>query len=98
MTAQQINASDFDSIVYDERADVLYLTVGEPKEPATRDATEQGHLVSYDKDGKVTAIALVNAKWLVDHEGGVRLPIRFSAGELEFSASEVKAALTRILG
>jgi uncharacterized protein YuzE len=97
MTLRQISASDFDGIIYDERADVLYLTVGEPKEPAAREATEQGHLVSYDEDGKVIAITLVNAKWLAHHQGGVRLPIR-SAGELKFSASELEAALDQILG
>jgi len=97
MTARRLTISDFDGIVYDERADVLYLTIGEPKEPASRDATQQGHFVSYDEDGKVMSITLVNARWLADHQGGVRLPIR-PADELDFSAGELEAALERILG
>ncbi len=78
----RIGTQDFDRIVYDERADVLYLTVGEPREPAAREATADGHLVCYDEEGKVIAITLVNAKWLVERDGGVRLPIRVSADDL----------------
>jgi uncharacterized protein YuzE len=78
----RIGSEDFDRVVYDERADVLYLSVGEPREPASQEATKDGHLVRYDEQGKVIGITIVNVKWLIQRDGGVRLPIHVPAEDL----------------
>jgi hypothetical protein len=41
----------FDHHHYDDRGDVLYLSVGAPGEPARTIATPEGHAVDYDEDG-----------------------------------------------
>lgn len=72
----------FDHVVYDERADVLYLSVGEPKEAARQEATPEGHVVRYEEDGNVIGITLVNAKWLVERDGKIEMTVRVDAEEL----------------
>ena len=47
-----INRIEFDHHSYDERGDVLYLSVGEPRVPAETDATPEGHAVDFDAAGK----------------------------------------------
>ena len=48
-----IGCIEFDHYRYDDRGDVLYLSVGEPRVPAETDATPEGHAVDFDADGKV---------------------------------------------
>ncbi|HEV3094747.1 MAG TPA: DUF2283 domain-containing protein [Solirubrobacteraceae bacterium] len=59
----------FDQHEYDERGDVLYLSVGEPQEPARTVATPEGHAVDYDESGAVIGMVLVNVKHLLDRDG-----------------------------
>jgi uncharacterized protein YuzE len=73
---------EFDHVVYDEKADVLYLSVGEPQEAARQEATPEGHVVRYDDRGNVIGITLVNAKWLVERDGKIELTVQVDAGEL----------------
>ena len=73
---------EFDHVVYDERADVLYLSVGEPKEAARQEATPDGHVVRYDEEGNVIGITLVNAKWLLERDGKIELTVEVDANEL----------------
>jgi uncharacterized protein YuzE len=73
---------EFDHVVYDEKADVLYLSVGEPEEAARQEATPEGHVVRYDGDGNVIGITLVNAKWLVERNGKIEVTVHVDAGEL----------------
>ena len=73
---------EFDHVVYDERADVLYLSVGEPKEAARQEATPDGHVVRYDEEGNVIGITLVNAKWLLERDGKIELTVQVDANEL----------------
>jgi uncharacterized protein YuzE len=73
---------EFDHVVYDEKADVLYLSVGEPKEAARQDATPDGHVVRYGEEGNVIGITLVNAKWLLERDGKIELTVQFDADEL----------------
>lgn len=55
---------------YDERGDVLYLTAaGREGSPKRACATPEGHGIEYDRAGKVTALTLVNARWLLDRDG-----------------------------
>ena len=64
-----IGAVTFDHVDYDADDDVLYLSVGEPREPADSHGTPEGHNVRYDDLGQVIALTLVNAKWLLERRG-----------------------------
>jgi len=79
-----IGAITFDNVEYDADGDVLYLSVGEPREAADSYGTAEGHNVRYDELGRVIAITLVNAKWLIERDGEVRvtIPSRVSADAL----------------
>lgn len=55
----------FGHVSYDDDADVLYMSVGEPREASRLEETQGGHLVRYDASGQVHGITLVNVKWLV---------------------------------
>jgi uncharacterized protein YuzE len=61
---------EFEHHVYDERADVLYLTVGGYEgPPADADATPEGHGIEFDQGRRVIAMTLVNVQWLLDRDG-----------------------------
>jgi uncharacterized protein YuzE len=79
-----IGTITFDNVDYDADGDVLYLSVGEPREPAHSFGTAEGHNVRYDEGGHVIALTLVNPKWLLERDGEVRvtIPNRVSAAEL----------------
>ncbi len=79
-----IGTIKFDHVDYDADGDVLYLSVGEPREPADSYGTIEGHDVRYDETGQVIGLTLVNAKWLLERDGEVRvtIPSRVSADAL----------------
>ncbi|HEY1833678.1 MAG TPA: DUF2283 domain-containing protein [Solirubrobacteraceae bacterium] len=79
-----IGTLSFDNVEYDAEADVLYLSVGEPRVPAESFGTPEGHNVRYDEAGAVIAITLVSPKRLLDRDGEIRLtvPSRVPAAEL----------------
>ena len=79
-----IGTIKFDHVDYDADGDVLYLSVGEPREPADSYGTIEGHNVRYDDTGRVIALTLVNAKWLLERDGEVQvtIPNRVSADAL----------------
>jgi uncharacterized protein YuzE len=57
-----IGTLSFDSVEYDADADVLYLSVGEPRMPAESFGTPEGQNIRCDETGAVIAITIVNAK------------------------------------
>lgn len=69
----KIGGIEFDHHRYDERGDVLYLSVGEPRVPAETDATPEGHAVDFDADGEVIGMVLVNVRRLMERDGELRL-------------------------
>jgi uncharacterized protein YuzE len=74
----------FDHARYDAREDVLYLSVGEPREAADSVQTPEGHVVRYDDAGEIIGITLINAKWLVErNELSVSVPTQVAAEDLE---------------
>jgi uncharacterized protein YuzE len=73
---------EFDHVVYDPHGDVLYLSAGEPREPAHQESTPDGHLVRYDDAGRVIGITVVNAKWLVERDGLIEILVRLPADDL----------------
>ncbi len=66
---------EFEHHHYDDRGDVLYLSVegyhagGLPRHA---DATPEGHGVEYDEDWRVIAMTLVNVKWLLERDVGIK--------------------------
>ena len=68
-----IDGIEFDNHNYDERGDVLYLSIGEPQVPAETDATPEGHAVDFDADGNVIGMVLVGVRWLMDRDGELRI-------------------------
>jgi uncharacterized protein YuzE len=68
-----IDGIEFDDYEYDERGDVLYLSIGKPRVPAETDATPEGHAVDFDADGNVIGMVLVNVRWLMDRDGELRV-------------------------
>lgn len=76
---------EFDDVVYDGVADVLYLHKGKPVPAEETLATPEGHAVRLDGD-EIVGVTIVNAKWLAERDGEVAIstPERLaaSAGDL----------------
>jgi uncharacterized protein YuzE len=70
-----IAGTNFDQHEYDDRGDVLYLSVGPPREAARTIATPEGHAVDYDETGAVIAMTLVNVQFLLDRDGMLTLSL-----------------------
>ena len=80
-----IAGTSFDQHQYDERGDVLYLSVGPPREAARTIATPEGHAVDYDDHGAVIGMTLVNVQFLLDRDGMLTLslpPVHIAAEAL----------------
>ena len=84
----RISGFEFDYVDYDERADVLYLSIGKPRPPAREEVTPDGHLVRYDEEGRLSGITLVNAKWLIERDGQIAFPVR-----IDVAAKDIAPAL-----
>jgi uncharacterized protein YuzE len=63
----------FDYHDYDERGDVLFLHVGEPKPPARAFETPEGHTVEYDEHGAVVGLELMNVRSVLERDGDLQL-------------------------
>lgn len=77
MSAQTITIGDttFDHVSYDHEADVLYLSVGEPKPADHTFGTPEGHAVRFDANNDIIGITLVNARALTERgQTSVTLP------------------------
>jgi uncharacterized protein YuzE len=70
-----IGTITFDQVAYDAEGDVLYLSVGEPRQAADSYGTVEGHNVRYDEQGQVIGLTLVNARWLTERDGELRVTI-----------------------
>ena len=60
---------------YDARGDVLYLSVGPPREPARALATPEGHAIDYDESGAVIGMVLVNVRFILERDGTLTLSL-----------------------
>ena len=82
---------EFDHVSYDKIGDVLYLQRGQ-EQPATETfATPEGHAVRLDARGEVIGITIVNAKWLLERDGGLKVTV---PGLMETDPSDLARALT----
>lgn len=76
----------FDDSEYDDRGDVLYLSVGPPREAPRTVATPEGHAVDYDESGAVIGMVLVNVRFLLERDGAVTViipPDKVVAAQIE---------------
>lgn len=65
----------FDHAAHDERGDVLYHAIGEPADAATSDETPEGHLLRFDRDGRVVGFTLINVRWMLEGDGTLGVPV-----------------------
>lgn len=65
----------FDQHEYDRRGDVLYVSVGAPRDAWRTLATPEGHAVDYDESGAVIGLALVNVRFLLERDGAMTITI-----------------------
>lgn len=81
-----IAGTTFDQHEYDERGDVLYLSVGQPQTPVQTIATSEGHAIDYDESGVVIGMVLVSVKFFLDRDGALTVtlpPDRVLAAKIE---------------
>jgi uncharacterized protein YuzE len=70
-----IAGTSFDQHEYDERGDVLYLSVGSPREATRTVATPEGHAVDYGESGAVIGMVLVSVRFLLERDGAVTITL-----------------------
>ena len=80
----------FDHATYDERGDVLYLRAGDRQAAAESLGTPEGHAVRYDAAGNMIGITIINARWLLDRDGKMRITI---PERIDISADALAPAL-----
>jgi uncharacterized protein YuzE len=66
----------FDYVRYDAEADVLYLSMDEPRE-GYGEETPEGHFLRFDEDGTFRGVTILDAQHMLDEHGGltVTLPV-----------------------
>ena len=82
----------FDHVSYDEARDVLYLSIGEPRDAADSEETPEGHIVRCDDQEQIIGLTLVNTKWLLERDNS--LAITFPPRSTAADTSELQAAIT----
>jgi uncharacterized protein YuzE len=78
----------FDRVRYDHDADVLYLSQGDPARAVDFDETPGGHAVSFDENGDLVGLTLVDIGKLVGEAEGellVELPAKASPADLKLA-------------
>jgi YD repeat-containing protein len=71
-----IAGATFENHHYDQRGDVLYLSVAHyDGPPAKALSTPEGHNIEYDAAGRVVAITLTNVSWLLDRDGEITITL-----------------------
>jgi uncharacterized protein YuzE len=71
----KIAGIEFDRVAYDRKGDVLYLHVGQPSDAVDYDATPEGHATRYAADGSLVGLTILNARWLLEHDGEIVLTL-----------------------
>ncbi len=74
-TTVKIAGIEFDRVVYDREADVLYLHVGDPGTADDFDGTPEGHATRYGADGALVGLTIVNARRLLDEDGVIAITL-----------------------
>ncbi len=71
----QIGNLTFDRVHYDAGADVLYLHRADPSNAVDFDESPEGHALRFDSSDQLIGVTIVNAKWLLEHEGEIKITI-----------------------
>jgi len=87
----QIGNLTFDRVRYDRDGDVLYLHRADPKDAVDFDASPEGHALRFNAAGKLIGVTILNARWLLEHEGKITITI---PERLEVEAAALSEALT----
>jgi uncharacterized protein YuzE len=82
-------AHTFRQVTYDAPSDVVYATI-EDAPTARREQTPEGHVISFDRRGRFTGIALMGAREQLEREGSVS--VTMPSGERE-RVQGIEAAL-----
>jgi hypothetical protein len=61
---------------YEPVGDVLYLSAPGDDKTAAAQETPEGHAVRLDRDGRVTHLTAINARWLLEQEGELVATLR----------------------
>jgi uncharacterized protein YuzE len=87
----QIGPYTFDRVRYDRDADVLYLAHGDPARAVDFDETPEGNAVSYDANGELVGLTLIDVRQLLAEAGGgrvtIELPARADPAELKLAVA-----------
>jgi len=79
----------FDRVRYDHDADVLYLSQGDPARAVDFDETPDGHAVSYDENGDLVGLTLIDVRELLNEAQGtellLELPAKARSADLELA-------------
>jgi uncharacterized protein YuzE len=78
----------FDRVRYDHDADMLYLSQGDPARAVDFDETHGGHAVSFDVNGDLVGLTLVDIGKLLDASEGellLELPAKASPADLKLA-------------
>jgi uncharacterized protein YuzE len=71
-----IAGTTFEHHHYDQRGDVLYLSVVHYKgPPAKAFSTPEGHNIEYDQSGAVIGMTLVNVRFILERDGMLTLSL-----------------------
>jgi len=81
---------EFDHVSYDSEGDVLYLRRDEQRVAADTFGSPEGHAVRLDEHGEVIGLTIVNAKWLLNRDGGITVTV---PSMIETNAEDLEAAL-----
>jgi uncharacterized protein YuzE len=71
----QIGNLTFDRVHYDAGGDVLYLHRADPRDAVEFDASPEGHALRFNAAGELIGVTIVRPRWLLEHEGEVKITI-----------------------
>lgn len=80
---------NFDNVLYDADADVLYLHIGDPASAIDFDDSPEGHGLRFGPGGELVGITILNARWLLEQKGKIEVtlpPQHLEAGADTFAA------------
>ncbi len=66
---------EFDRVSYDKDGDVLYLRRAPAQVVTETFGSPEGHAVCLDERREIIGITLINAKWLSERDGGLRVTV-----------------------
>jgi uncharacterized protein YuzE len=88
----QIANITFDRVDYDADGDVLYLHHGDPSTAVDFDASPEGHALRFDEQGDLVGVTILNARWLLEHEGRITMTVH-AAEEFHLAPEQLQDAL-----